>query len=284
MKTGSSILVPTAALFLSGCASDAPVTAPTPNDPPAPGPGWSFGTQVLAPLPGAWDSMWVAGAAMIVRDGLFHLWYGGSGHPSLRDPISIGYATSADGIDWVRASAAPVLAPRPDMFDHTHVQRPFVLLDGDTLRMWYGGGAHPTDHDIGYATSTDGLQWNRRPEPVLVRGGASAWHAEFVSPGTVIREDGLFRMWFYGGRGHLPSGHWGNGPIEIGHATSPDGITWTRSSANPVVIPPPPWTVAGTAPTLLIFATVRRVGDRDVMWFTGWHSNHAAVGIAEYDP
>lgn len=339
-------------LLLSACSGDA-ITPPDDSEPPTNGEGLEWvhrPNPVLAPS-SSWDGLWVANASIIRSDGTFRMWHGGSDNESLADPISIGYATSSDGVNWTRFGDAPVLAPRSGMWDHTHVQRPFVLSDGDTLRMWYGGGSHPGDHDIGYATSTDGIVWNRRAEPVLVRGAATEWNAEFMSPGTVIKEDGVFKMWFYSGSGLAPEGHWGNGRIEIGfatspdgiawtlyddpetteapyqvsdpvlspgpagwdatvvfspsvirvlegyemwytgyfpsggsrvgYATSPDGIAWTKSEHNPV-LGPPPWNVDGRTPGV-IFPTVLQLGDRDLMWFTGWASfpNRAAIGLAE---
>lgn len=71
----------------------------------------------------------------------------------------------------------------------------------------------------------------------------------------------------------------------MGQATSADGITWTKSERNPVLAHVA-WDLGGVSPTLLIFPTVHRVGDRDVMWFAGWHSfpNRSAIGVAERSP
>ena len=78
---------------------------------------------------------------------------------------------------------------------------------------------------IGYATSVDGINWNRYPEPVIEPPHPTAWDQDGVLPGGVIKEDGIFKMWFGGGVGPLgyppASSKW-----SIGYATSSDCIHW----------------------------------------------------------
>lgn len=54
------------------------------------------------------------------------------------------------------------------------------------------------------------------------------WDGRYTDPGAVFYYDGLFRMFRNGFRGWPAS-------VQIGYLTSPDGITWTEMSAEPVL-------------------------------------------------
>jgi predicted GH43/DUF377 family glycosyl hydrolase len=284
---------PWVALFMGatlGCSGE-PAGIPTdPPDPPvAPEPPeWTHHPEaVLTPSPSGFDRQWVAGSAVLKRDGAYHMWYGGSATDRLDGPISIGYATSADGIGWSRVGDGPVLAPRPDNFDFNHVQRPAVLADGDTLRLWYGGGRNPGDHAIGYATSVDGIHWVRHPSAVLQTGPAGEWNAEYVSPGTVLKEDGIFKMWFYGGIGLAEFGYWGSASRQaIGFATSVDGINWTVYDDSTTTDPPYQFSDPVLTPSeiwegnTVVNPGVLRTPDGYEMWYVGYHANAGFIGHA----
>jgi len=95
--------------------------------------------------------------------------------------------------------------------------------------MWYGAnGANNTTpgvKDIGYATSVDGKIWSKHFEPVLGIGGLDDWDNSIIAPHTVIKEDSLYKMWFWGGNGWGPTAEQF---MQIGMATSTDGINWVK--------------------------------------------------------
>ena len=64
--------------------------------------------------------------------------------------------------------------------------------------------------------------------PVLPVGPSGAWDAAFVDPAAVIYQDGTFHS-FYAG---VPSWPY---DLAIGHASSPDGVNWTRSGPDAVL-------------------------------------------------
>jgi hypothetical protein len=101
---------------------------------------------------------------------------------SWRTKGSIGYATSADGLHWSRASDTPVL--RPELaWEKVAVMAPNVLYDADQrlYRMWYSGGEQYEPDAIGYATSSDGLHWVKRPAPIFVPDPSHAWEQAKVT-------------------------------------------------------------------------------------------------------
>jgi hypothetical protein len=97
--------------------------------------------------------------------------------------------------------------------------------------MWYPGTQVASQHDIGYASSVDGVTWTKNPgSPVLQRGPAAAWDDEDVAAPAVLVEGSTLKMWYYGRNAA--------GTIAFGHATS----------ELPLVDPPPP-AIAIAAPT-----------------------------------
>jgi predicted GH43/DUF377 family glycosyl hydrolase len=101
-----------------------------------------------------------------------------------------------------------------------------IVHENGRYRLWYHS-YDGTRRRIGYAESPDGLTWTKRSEPVLDVGTPGAWDdGSIVEPRVFHMSDG-YRM-YYGGM------HRGASAYRLGIATSPDGITWTRSADSPV--------------------------------------------------
>ncbi|MBC7229240.1 MAG: DUF11 domain-containing protein [Actinobacteria bacterium] len=133
------------------------------------------------------------------------------------------------GTDWKRGTYGPVSVlynpsasnTGDDPFDHTFA----MYYDATT------GGQEV----IGLAYSADGAHWTRyhlppyEDAPVFDHGSPGDWDSDYATFGTVIPDiDGTWHLW-YSGSG--PAGFANQG---IGHATSPDGINWTRDPENPL--------------------------------------------------
>jgi predicted GH43/DUF377 family glycosyl hydrolase len=85
--------------------------------------------------------------------------------------------------------------------------------------MWYTGqfNGHSA---IGYDTSKDGLEWQRREHPVLE--AVQPWEKEAVMCPSVVWDESAhqYRMWYSGGEQYEPDA--------IGYAVSPDGVHWQK--------------------------------------------------------
>ncbi len=123
--------------------------------------------------------------------------------------------------------------------DSVYNYGPTVLVDGDTVRMWwcsqYGSAAPPGD-DILYAVadSPDGPFTGPDggiPQAVL-SGNPGHFDAVHTCDPTVLRVDGTYYLYYTGAAGD--DQEYGNA---IGLATSTDGVHWTRSGGEPVVTP-----------------------------------------------
>ena len=101
----------------------------------------------------------------------FHNWYSGSRAPFGDNNSHVGYATSADGITWVRASDVPVMENGGSgAWDYPRAQPSTLVVDDGLKHIWYSGGDF-AEWQIGHATSEDGLSWEKDANnPVLTRG------------------------------------------------------------------------------------------------------------------
>ena len=79
--------------------------------------------------PGSFDRRHVAHPEVVFDGNLYHMWYAGVDQEF---QYRIGYATSADGIEWAKYPGNPVLE-RPIY----EVDLPNVLIEGSIFRMWF---------------------------------------------------------------------------------------------------------------------------------------------------
>lgn len=69
--------------------------------------------------------------------------------------------------------------------------------------------------------------------PLFAGGGPDAWDRDLRERGWIMREGGRWHLWYTGSNPDRAAG----GPVvrRLGYATSPDGLNWIRSPANPIV-------------------------------------------------
>ncbi len=113
-------------------------------------------------------------------------------------------------------------------FDDGGVYTPSVVHANGTFYLYYT--AYNTSYEIALATSQKGYGYFSKQGIVLSLGGSGKWDDTRIDSPFVMYEDGLFKMWYYGEASTAKKG--------IGYATSPDGVTWTKYSGNPVLTPP----------------------------------------------
>jgi uncharacterized repeat protein (TIGR01451 family) len=207
--------------------------------------------------PGSFDQNGVTTFHVIRDGGQYHMWY--TGVSSDWRWVGFGYATSTNGITWVRQNGgAPVLTSRPGsgLFDDDRIIGPFVLIDeasaiapceggrtsGRCFRMWYEGFRADNTFYVGHALSSDGISWSivNGPAPLgsVLAGdpngplGFAAFDSNNVGLAAVIKDGAIYRMWYqaksYQNPPEYPSGDW----FTIGHVTSVDGVNWVRPNPN----------------------------------------------------
>ncbi len=125
-------------------------------------------------------------------------------------------------ITWDTSSIQTVFTPGVANWERTAVSSPYIMYENGTYKMWYQGvtSAAPAGiYGIGYATSTDGVNWTNRQ---LVHGPYSGYYST-GSP-YVIKEGSTYRMWHYDYYEWI-AGDWSS---YISHMTSSNGINWNN--------------------------------------------------------
>ena len=127
-----------------------------------------------------WDSYFVGRGSVIFHESIYKMWYTGS-----NDGTSphLGYATSEDGITWVKYEANPLAGfAESGQWDEQGVWNCSVIFNGTFFEMWYG-----SDGNIGYASSENGISWTQyEGNPIVSKNFGSAFF-----------DNGIYRMWYY---------------------------------------------------------------------------------------
>ena len=189
-----------------------------------------YTNPVASPGPaGAWDSGWLADPDFVYAPGKgpngedWFLYYTGCGGGGCAIDLSLSF----DGKHWMKYSTSGPIAPA--------YRCPAVIYDKDTgiFHMWYNWGSF----EIGYATSTDGINWipYNPTNPgqwgyIVFRGTPGMFDQGGVTHMDVIYHDGKYWMYYLA----LPTSSYAG--LVVGLATSPDGYNWTKHP-QPVITP-----------------------------------------------
>jgi hypothetical protein len=220
--------------------------------------------------PGAWDSGYVMVPHVVFHDGIYKMWFRGTDDPIYSAHAGIGYATSTDGVHWVKYSGNPVLTVGSDgSWDDWMIFSAYVDIEGSSYKLWYSG-CDGANCRIGYATSPDGVHWTKYDgNPVLDVGPSGGWDTTNVFYPYVLHNGGAYEMWYSGYNGSA---------YGIGHATSTNGVSWDRQPDNPVI-------TTGAADSwdskyVLASSVIAQCGALK-MWYTGRDaSNVNRIGYA----
>ena len=184
------------------------------------------GNPVLTAGPaGSWDEAvdGIFGCSVLYHNSKYHMWFGG-----YKGSVgTMGYAYSDDGITWTKYSGNPVFTPGAAGDFDAVIGGCSVIFYSGKFHMWYNGSNSGTTK-IGYAYSDDGIHWTKHPTYVFEKGIAGAWDEKSVSVASVVKEDSVLKM-FYWGKSATSSWF-------TGLATSPDSIHWARQNSGNSVL------------------------------------------------
>lgn len=215
---------------------------------------------------GSWDDATVWDPAVLKEESSYKMWYSGADGSA---PSRIGLATSVNGTTWTKAAANPVLSPS-EWWETKGIRAGSIIFENSLYKMWYSGRDSNGISRIGYATSPDGVAWTKYGgNPVVSNGNAGSWENAGVSEPTVIKDGSTYHLWYTGHEGRTQ---------RIGHATSGDGIAWTRDPANPILDIGTP----GAWDWLNVYGpSVVKVGAGFKLWYSGetlpaaWQTGYA---------
>jgi predicted GH43/DUF377 family glycosyl hydrolase len=149
---------------------------------------------------------------MLVEDGRWTMWYGsGTGWVEIDGKFEPTYqikvAYSDDGLTWRQTNHVCI----PKAHELEANTRPAVLRTADGYEMWFcyrssrdyrdGSGSYR----LGYATSKDGRDWTRQPDPEGLQPTGQGWNASTMSYPSVIAVDGR-KVMVHNGDGFGQSG------------------------------------------------------------------------------
>lgn len=232
---------------------------------------WNEPVIVLAPNP---DSHWeddINRPVVVKKADGYHMWYAGQGS----NRSAIGYAVSPDGVSWTRKSADPVLAPE-EKWEGVSTMCPDVIFDEKTqlFRMWYSAGESYEPNAIGYATSPDGMHWQKvASNPVLRPYTTQKWEQDRVTACTVVPGGDWFYMFYIGFQDVNTA--------RIGLARSRDGIqNWERHPQNPIISygSKGEWDASSAYKPYAISD-----GQRWLLWYNGRNGNVEQIGLATHE-
>ena len=119
-----------------------------------------------------------------------------SGHEWVHKDLpryNIKMATSHDGLNWKRSGKVCIDFKNQD---ENALARPFVIFDRGLWKMWFG---YKKDYyRIGYAESTDGIQWNRKDNEVNIDVSDSGFDSKMMEYASIIKYKNKYIMFYNG--------------------------------------------------------------------------------------
>jgi predicted GH43/DUF377 family glycosyl hydrolase len=228
--------------------------------------------------PGAFDDCGV-NPSCIVRVGQSRYFYYSGWQRCERAPYmlfaGLAIADDASG-SFTKSSRAPVLdRTASEPFSRA---APFVLADGNTLRMWYWSCEFWSQEDgwthyngvIRYAESTDGIHWNSRDRPCLAPDRPDDYS---VGRPWVVKDGTTYRMW-YSIRSKAQTGY------RIGYAESIDRVTWTRKDREAGI----QTSASGWDSEMICYPCVVDANGSRYMFYNGNRRGSTGFGYAVFEP
>lgn len=211
--------------------------------------------------------------SVLSRPDGYHMWYTGQVQGPNRTGRSwIGHASSPDGHVWARTSDEPVMSPEL-AWENVAVMCPHVLWDEEAGHycMWYSAGDQYEPNAIGYATSHDGLRWEKYSgNPIFVPDTDLEWEQHKVTACQVIPQGDWYVMFYIGFRDEDHA--------QIGIARSRDGLhNWQRHPENPIIRPGhgEAWDADAVYKPFALFHN-----GRWLLWFNGRRGLPEQLGLA----
>jgi len=176
-------------------------------------PDWNRGSY------GPCDVLYNPGASNTGTDWTFTMYYDGT----TGGDEAIGLGFSSDGTTWTGydadsdGKADPVLSGTyvSGNWDYNYVSRATIIKNAnDDYEMWYSGGVWTMNHGIGYATSSDGINWTRDGgNPIFHKDDGVTWRDSRTYCPAVLKDGSSYKMWLAGKDGQT-------GDYSIGYTTA----------------------------------------------------------------
>ena len=232
---------------------------------------------IIAPEGDGFESAGTFNPSVVKHDGKFVMLYRAQDH---QGKSSLGYATSEDGVHFVRRPE-PVMVAEAPYETGGGVEDPRVVKIGDTFYLTYTGynnqggrGIHATgavhgDAQLCMATSSDVVDWKR--QGVIMPAYKGKWNVGWTKSGAIVPEkiNGKYWMYYLADSPHQQT--------QMSIASSKDLLHWTDVLDHPVLASRPKMfdsqvVEPGPAPVITdhgIFLIYNGADDNSV-YRTGW--------------
>ena len=236
-----------------------------------------YTNPLVAPGPDDWDLYWHADPDFVYAPNKgpsgesWFLYWTGCGVTTCQN----GVATSYDGKQYTKIG--------PIMPGWTRSPGAYYDQTTGIFHMWYNWGSF----EVGYATSTDGVNWipYNPTNPgvwgyIVYRATPGTYDQGGVSHIEVIKYQGVFHMYYNA----MPTAAYAG--LVIGHATSTDGIHWTQYPTPAVTPANQTWQFTdGTTKTVqsLYRASAVVVSDTMYLYYCGSDSYVAYPGAWNFE-
>ena len=159
-------------------------------------PGPVFARDKNNPLFSAATSVYITG------DNTWRSWYNSGIRWEKTDDVwkptyGIHHATSKDGVDWV--SEPGLVIPLLDEYEHSFGRPTVVHWDG-MFYMWFAhrGTKDYSTYRIGFASSKDGVSWERNDKLAGIKLSDDGWDSESICYPFVFEHKGARYMLYNG--------------------------------------------------------------------------------------
>ena len=111
---------------------------------------------------------------------------------------NIQYATSDNGINWARNGKIAINFK--NKYEHA-IARPWVAFDKGIFKMWFcykGEKKSPKNYRVGYAESTNGLNWIRNDNISTINVSKKGFDSKMICYATTIKFNNKWIMFYNG--------------------------------------------------------------------------------------
>ncbi len=232
--------------------------------------------------PGTFDDSGTQPNCVLEHEGKVYLYYlGWNLAVTVSTRNNTGLAISEDGgATFRKAFEGPVLDR--NIHEPYFAYTPFILIEDGVWHCWYGSGTgwemvngKTEGHfEIKYATSQDGIHWER-PNITCIH---PAYPSEVNCRPTLVKDGDTYKMW-YSYRG-MEGFRDGRNSYRIGYAESKDRVTWERLDGKAGLDVSP----TGWDQEMVGYCSVIDVGERRLMFYNGNGFGATGFGYAEWAP
>lgn len=227
---------------------------------------------IVSPQGNGFESAGTFNPSVVMKDGKFVMLYRAQDR---KGTSSLGYATSEDGVHFVRRPE-PVMVSETPYEKGGGVEDPRLVTFGDTYYLTYTGynnvdgvGADKKDAQLCLATSKDLIHWQR--QGIVFPAYKGRWNVKWTKSGAIVPEkvNGKYWMYFLGDARDKDT--------QMGVAYSEDLLHWTEALDHPVLISRPGFfdsqvVEPGPAPVITSdgILLIYNGADDKLVYSTGW--------------